>query len=106
MNKPRPVDAYQTDATVSDPKVGGAKAFGALAGYLFGKNQESTSMAMTTPVINRGEADAKTMSFVLPSEFWNDGRNLQRLTVQLDFPGGQDLVQRIVGEIQLGVGNT
>ena len=71
MNKPRPVDAYNTDATVSDPKVGGAQAFGALAGYLFGKNQQKTSMKMTTPVINRGEADSKTMSFVLPSKFWN-----------------------------------
>ena len=72
MNAPRPVDAYKTDASISDPKVGGAKAFGALAGYLFGKNQESTAMSMTTPVLNRGEADAKTMSFVLPSEFWKD----------------------------------
>lgn len=72
MNAPRPADAYQTDATVSDPKVGGAQAFGALAGYLFGKNEQNTAMKMTTPVLNRGQTDAKTMSFVLPSEFWKD----------------------------------
>ena len=72
MNKARPADSYKTDATISNPKMGGAKAFGALAGYLFGKNQESTAMKMTTPVINRGEAEARTMSFVLPSEFWKD----------------------------------
>ena len=73
MNKARPADSYKTDATISNPKIGGAKAFGALAGYLFGKNQASTAMKMTTPVINRGQADTKTMSFVLPSEFWKDG---------------------------------
>jgi hypothetical protein len=73
MSEGRPVDAYKTDAVVSDPKLGGARAFGALAGYLFGKNQESQPMSMTTPVINRGEMEDKTMSFVLPSEFWKDG---------------------------------
>jgi hypothetical protein len=73
MNKPRPVDAYRTDATVSEPQKGGAQAFGALAGYLFGKNQEGIGMKMTTPVINRGDAESKTMSFVLPSEFWTSG---------------------------------
>lgn len=73
MNKPRPVDAYRTDATISEPTKGSAQAFGALAGYLFGKNQQGVGMKMTTPVINRGEADSKTMSFVLPSEFWTNG---------------------------------
>lgn len=76
MTKPRPVDSYKTDATVSDPKTGGAKAFGALAGYLFGKNQESAAMKMTTPVINRGQDNdyaGRIMSFVLPSEYWKEG---------------------------------
>ena len=74
MKAPGSVGAFKTDSTVSDPKAGGATAFGALAGYLFGKNQESTSMKMTTPVLSRGEADTKTMSFIMPSEFWkNDG---------------------------------
>jgi hypothetical protein len=38
MNKPRPKDSSRTVETVSDPTKGGAQAFGALAGYLFGKN--------------------------------------------------------------------
>lgn len=74
MREARPVDSkmdFKTDGT-SFSKTGGAKAFGALAGYLFGKNQENASMKMTTPVLARGEEDAKTMSFVLPSEFWKD----------------------------------
>mmetsp|Transcript_14453 Transcript_14453/g.40102 ORF Transcript_14453/g.40102 Transcript_14453/m.40102 type:complete len:467 (+) Transcript_14453:56-1456(+) len=76
MNKPRPVDASKTDATVSDPSKGGAKAFGALAGYLFGKNEQQQSMKMTTPVLfsnnNDDEAEGKMMSFVLPSDYWDN----------------------------------
>lgn len=72
MSKPRPVDAYKTDATVADPKMGGARAFGALAGYLFGKNQQEQAMAMTTPVFNTGSDDDKQMSFVLPSVYWKE----------------------------------
>lgn len=78
MGKPRPSDSYRTDATVSDPKTSGARSFGALAGYLFGKNQMEKSMAMTTPVLTTqaewqslGSND-KEMSFVLPSEFWKE----------------------------------
>lgn len=70
MNKPRPADSSKTDAT-TNPQLAGASSFGALAGYLFGKNQESTAMKMTTPVLKTGEGDDSQMSFVLPSEFWN-----------------------------------
>lgn len=73
MEKTRPVDAYKTDATISDPKMGGARSFGALAGYLFGKNQQESAMKMTTPVLSSGQGSDRKMSFVLPSEFWKDG---------------------------------
>ena len=77
MNKPRPVDATDTtDAKVSNPQLAGASSFGALAGYLFGKNQQQTSMKMTTPVLSSGDGDARQMSFVLPSDYWQeDGLN-------------------------------
>ena len=72
MNKPRPADASRTDAKISNPqRMAGASAFGALAGYLFGKNEESTAMKMTTPVLSAGDGDERKMSFILPSEFWN-----------------------------------
>jgi hypothetical protein len=70
MNKPRPSDISKTDAK-TNPQLAGASSFGALAGYLFGKNKESTAMKMTTPVLKTGEGDDGQMSFVLPSEFWN-----------------------------------
>lgn len=70
MNKPRPA-ASSTDQKVSQPQLAGASSFGALAGYLFGKNKEQISMKMTTPVLISGEGDEKEMSFVLPSDYWN-----------------------------------
>ena len=51
-SNPRPVDSSKTDAKVSMPEMKGASAFGALAGYLFGKNQANTAMKMTTQVIS------------------------------------------------------
>ena len=70
----------KTDAKVSMPQLSGASSFGALAGYLFGKNSEETAMKMTTPVLttNAGmdvddassSGDTKEMSFVLPSNYW------------------------------------
>jgi len=70
----------KTDAKVSMPQLSGASSFGALAGYLFGKNSEETAMKMTTPVLttNAGldvddassAGDTKEMSFVLPSNYW------------------------------------
>lgn len=73
MYKPRPDDATRTDAQVQDPQTSGASAFGALAGYLFGKNQNKEAMAMTTPVLIRGEGLDREMAFVMPSKFWKDG---------------------------------
>ncbi|KAK1745973.1 SOUL heme-binding protein [Skeletonema marinoi] len=72
----------KTDAKVSMPQLSGASSFGALAGYLFGKNSQETAMKMTTPVLttNAGmdvedassNGDTKEMSFVLPSNYWNE----------------------------------
>jgi hypothetical protein len=56
-----------TDAPVSNPQLSGARSFGALAGYLFGKNADSVSMKMTTPVLS----NESIMSFVLPSTYWS-----------------------------------
>jgi SOUL heme-binding protein len=82
MVQPRPINASATDAPVNDPTTGGARAFGALAGYLFGKNRQQRAMAMTTPVISQPPRtimqqqasgkmeDGKVMSFVLPSPYW------------------------------------
>lgn len=74
MNKPRPQDASKTDAKVQMPEMGGASSFGALAGYLFGKNKQSTAMKMTTPVFTAPTADTgeTQMQFVLPSQYWDD----------------------------------
>ena len=70
----------KTDAKVSMPQLSGASSFGALAGYLFGKNSEETAMKMTTPVLTSNAdmdaddassiGDTKEMSFVLPSSYW------------------------------------
>lgn len=73
MMKARPKNSSQTDKKLSNPQLAGASSFGALAGYLFGKNQDSKSMAMTTPVLTVGDGDEKEMSFVMPSDFWGEG---------------------------------
>lgn len=72
----------KTDAKVSMPQLSGASSFGALAGYLFGKNSEETAMKMTTPVLTTNAGmdiddassvgDTKEMSFVLPSNYWTE----------------------------------
>jgi hypothetical protein len=75
MNKPRPKDASKTDANIQQPEMSGASSFGALAGYLFGKNDQSTAMKMTTPVFQAPTGDdteEMQMQFVLPSQHWND----------------------------------
>lgn len=62
-----------TDAKVSMPTMSGASSFGALAGYLFGKNSQQSSMAMTSPVFTTnagGKKEEKEMSFVMPSDYW------------------------------------
>ena len=53
---------------LGEPKMSGAGAFQALAGYIFGKNKREEKMAMTTPVFTR----AGQMEFVLPEAYWND----------------------------------
>jgi hypothetical protein len=75
MNKARPDDSSRTDAKLQMPEMSGASSFGALAGYLFGKNDKSTAMKMTTPVFTApgNEADEKQMQFVLPSKYWDSG---------------------------------
>jgi len=74
MNKPRPEMAKETDNNVRVPEIFGARSFGALAGYLFGKNDQSTVMKMTTPVFTSPFEDGdKQMEFVLPSNYWGDG---------------------------------
>jgi len=72
MAKPRPSNKSKTDEPISNPQLSGASSFGALAGYLFGKNEQSTSMKMTTPVLVTGEGNEKEMSFVLPSTYWDE----------------------------------
>lgn len=62
-----------TDAAVASPEQPSSRAFGSLAGYLFGKNKDQQAMKMTTPVLMTGNEN-KTMSFVLPSEYWNGGK--------------------------------
>lgn len=51
---------------ISEPKMSGAGGFQALAGYIFGRNDRSEAMAMTTPVFSRGDS----MEFVMPSAYW------------------------------------
>lgn len=79
MNTARPANSSRTDATLQMPQMSGASSFGALAGYLFGKNDKSTAMKMTTPVFtaNVDEVDEKQMSFVLPSQYWDEGQLLE-----------------------------
>lgn len=71
MKKPRP-DGENTDQKLQNPQLAGASSFGALAGYLFGKNEEQKAMKMTTPVFTQGNDESKEMSFVLPSDYWSD----------------------------------
>jgi len=71
MNKARP-DSQSTDQKVSQPQLSGASSFGALAGYLFGKNEENVAMKMTTPVLTSGDGDDKEMAFILPSKYWDE----------------------------------
>ncbi|GMH74530.1 hypothetical protein TL16_g06490 [Triparma laevis f. inornata] len=47
--------------------------FQTLAGYIFGKNVENRTMAMTTPVFMSPDK----MSFVMPSDYWGDEAKLK-----------------------------
>jgi len=104
MAKPRPSESAKTDQKLGSPELGGASSFGALAGYLFGKNDQSTAMKMTTPVFfstNSGEASSSTetnktpveeteddrqMEFVLPSNFWGT-ENMSKAPMPLEGSG-------------------
>jgi hypothetical protein len=68
----RPVN-NATDEAVASPEQPSSRAFGSLAGYLFGKNKEQQAMKMTTPVLMTG-GENRSMSFVLPSAYWNGGK--------------------------------
>jgi len=73
MNEIKSSGSDKESATkLSNPQLSGATSFGALAGYLFGKNEEETAMKMTTPVLSQGEGADRTMSFVLPSDYWQE----------------------------------
>ena len=61
-------DVSDDGVKLGEPKMSGAGAFQALAGYIFGKNKREEKMAMTTPVFTR----AGQMEFVLPETYWTD----------------------------------
>lgn len=95
MVKSRPSEVSKTDQKLGAPELSGASSFGALAGYLFGKNDQSTAMKMTTPVLttNPGEVsseinkqDDRKMEFVLPSTYWG-AENLLRAPKPLENSG-------------------
>mmetsp|Transcript_4632 Transcript_4632/g.10143 ORF Transcript_4632/g.10143 Transcript_4632/m.10143 type:complete len:455 (+) Transcript_4632:317-1681(+) len=96
MAKPRPSDSAKTDQKLGAPELKGASSFGALAGYLFGKNDKSTAMKMTTPVFTAnvenekaavtGEEDDRQMEFVLPSNYWGTD-NLSKAPLPLEGSG-------------------
>ncbi|KAL3795618.1 hypothetical protein ACHAW5_002814 [Stephanodiscus triporus] len=62
----------ESASKLSNPQLSGATSFGALAGYLFGKNENGVAMKMTTPVFSEGEGASRKMSFVLPSDYWEE----------------------------------
>jgi len=95
MIKPRPVESAETDQKLGSPELGGASSFGALAGYLFGKNDQSTAMKMTTPVFTTNPGDVsgesneqeeRKMQFVLPSDYWGK-ENLTKAPMPLESSG-------------------
>ena len=88
-------ESSKTDQKLGAPELKGASSFGALAGYLFGKNDQSTAMKMTTPVFttNPGEVssepnqqDEQNMEFVLPSNYWGT-ENLSKAPKPLESSG-------------------
>ena len=80
----------------------GPLGFQTLAGYIFGKNEGSKAMAMTTPVISSGfintgtgtgtnsnsnSVQPKKMSFVMPSNFWAENGALNEAPKPLNGSG-------------------
>jgi SOUL heme-binding protein len=95
MNQTRAAD-LRTDAALNEPAKGGVKAFGALAGYLFGKNVERTSMAMTSPVLTI--PDQQRMSFVLPSVYWPKTGDSVQKSPPRPLPGSGVTIEQVPGE--------
>ena len=70
----RPVEGGDAPQ-IQQPSLPAAGGFQALAGYIFGRNEEGEKMAMTTPVLSQRSAEGRMqMSFVLPARFWDGGR--------------------------------
>jgi hypothetical protein len=73
----RRYDEFAVCTMKMDPAVRGPQGFNTLAGYIFGNNVEKEKMAMTTPVITTSSSggEAQSMSFVMPSKFWEDSKS-------------------------------
>jgi SOUL heme-binding protein len=103
MTRPRPTNTEATDAKIQLPQLSGASSFGALAGYLFGKNDQATAMKMTTPVFTTTTTATTTsssavdqqMEFVLPSDYWQQETMSQ---APQPLPGSGVMLQQIKSE--------
>jgi len=73
MNELKPSGSDEESVSkLAMPQLSGATSFGALAGYLFGKNDQEVAMKMTTPVLSEGEGADRKMSFILPGDYWEE----------------------------------
>ncbi|WP_081955734.1 SOUL family heme-binding protein [Methanococcoides methylutens] len=64
---------YEGNTFISADAGGSNSGFRILSGYIFGKNEQNTKIAMTAPVISRQDGDVMHMSFVLPEGY--DSKN-------------------------------
>ncbi|MGM0770273.1 MAG: SOUL family heme-binding protein [Halobacteriota archaeon] len=60
---------YEENTFISADAGGSNSGFRILSGYIFGKNEQNTKIAMTAPVISRQEGNVMHMSFVLPEGY-------------------------------------
>jgi hypothetical protein len=79
-------------------KAAGSVSFRFLAGFIFGKNEQSASIAMTSPVGLAPTSEGHTVTFVLPSKF----SSLEQVPAPLDsrvrlalVPAGLSAVRRL-----------
>ncbi|WP_440952652.1 SOUL family heme-binding protein [Methanococcoides sp. FTZ1] len=63
---------YEENTFISADAGGSNSGFRILSGYIFGKNEQNTKIAMTAPVISRQEGDVMHMSFVLPEGYTSE----------------------------------
>ena len=49
-----------------------AASFGALAGYILGKNEECLKMQFNKPALQHGDGHDHCMAVVLPSKYWDN----------------------------------